>query len=220
MAIELDANSFPGYRALGVSLAGLGRYEEAIEALKTCVLISARHPWPLVELCWVYSLTDRVSDAQKITDELILRSKTEFISMLMLSGAAYFSKNYDKAFEFLELAFDQRDGALPCMKTWPLCSYISEDPRFQPFLKRMNFPDRINKITPKFFFILFVLYPILYLRIVQFLITMQGKKHTEINRANRRHFISNTIKVAVLGSILPIGACNDKSPKEKPLPGH
>jgi tetratricopeptide (TPR) repeat protein len=56
MAIELDANSFPGFRALGVSLAGLKRYDEAIEALQTCALISARHIWPLGELCWVYSI--------------------------------------------------------------------------------------------------------------------------------------------------------------------
>jgi adenylate cyclase len=141
MSIELDANSFPGYRALGVSLAGLNRYEEAIEALKTCASISLRHPWPLVELCWVYSLTGKVSEAQKIADELILRSKTEFISMLMLSGAAYFSKNEDKAFEFLELAFEQRDGLLTCIKVWPLSSYIRTDPRFQQFFKRMNFPS-------------------------------------------------------------------------------
>jgi hypothetical protein len=44
MAIELDANFFPGFRALGVSLAGLKRYEEATEALKTCAQVSSRHP--------------------------------------------------------------------------------------------------------------------------------------------------------------------------------
>ena len=36
MAIELDANSSQAFRALGVSLTCLGRYEEATEALKTC----------------------------------------------------------------------------------------------------------------------------------------------------------------------------------------
>src|SRR5258706_10925022 len=105
MAIELDPDSFPGYRGLGLSLAGLKRYEESIEALKKSVLFSARHPWPLVELCWVYSLSGNLLEAQSIFDELLLRIKTEFISGLFMSGAAYFSKNYDKAGEFLELAF-------------------------------------------------------------------------------------------------------------------
>ena len=65
MAIELDANSFPAFRALGVSLAGLKRYEEATEALKTCAQITSRHPWPLVELAWVYSLRGMDAEIQK-----------------------------------------------------------------------------------------------------------------------------------------------------------
>jgi len=141
MSIELDANSFPGLRALGISLAGLKRYEEAIEVLKTCAQISSRHPWPLVELCWVYSLLGRASEIQEIMDELIMRSKTEFISGVFLSGVAYFSKNYDKAFEFLQLAFEQRDSTLPCIKAYPPSSFIRTDPRFQHFIKRMNFPE-------------------------------------------------------------------------------
>jgi adenylate cyclase len=141
MALELDANFSPGFRGLGLSLAGLKRYDESIEALKIAVQLSARHPWYLVELCWVYSLSGNQPEAQNIFDELVVRAKTEFVSGLFMSGAAYFSKNYDPAYELMKVAFDQRDGALPCMKTWPLCTYIWEDPRFQPFLQTMNFPE-------------------------------------------------------------------------------
>lgn len=140
-AIMFTETSFPGVRAMGVSLAGLKRYDEAIEALKTCVTISCRHMAPLVELCWVYSLMNNVEESRKILDELITRSKTEFISGLFLSGAAYYSKKYDQAIEFLELAFEQRDCTLPCINAYPACAHIRTDPRFQPFLKRMNFPE-------------------------------------------------------------------------------
>lgn len=141
MAIELDANSFPGFRALGVSLAGLKRYEEATEALKTCVQVSSRLPIPLVELAWVYSLRGMDSEIQSIYDELIMRAKTEFISGLVLSAASYFSKKYDEATEFMELAFAQRDGILPFIRSFPSCSFLNNDPRFQHFVKRMNFPE-------------------------------------------------------------------------------
>ena len=40
---------------------------------------------------------------------------------------------------------------------------------------------------------------------------MTGKIHTKNNRLNRRRFLSNTIKLAVLGSLLPAEACNNKS---------
>ena len=141
MAIELDANFFPGFRALGISLAGLKRYEEATEALKTCAQVSSRHPWSLAELAWVYSLREMDSEIQSIYDELMMRSKTEFISGLVLCAASYFSKKYDEAIEFMELAFAQRESILPFIRSFPSCSFLKNDPRFQHFVKRMNFPE-------------------------------------------------------------------------------
>ena len=68
MAIELDANSYPGYMGLGISLAGLNKYEEAIEAFKMAVQISSRQLVPLVELCWVYSLSDQTAEIKNIME--------------------------------------------------------------------------------------------------------------------------------------------------------
>ena len=141
MAIELDAGSFPGYRSLGISLAALNKYEEAIEALETSVKLSARHPWVLSELSTVYSLSDQVTESQKIMDELVIRSKAEFIPGLSLAVTAYSIKDYDKAAEYLELAFTQHDGSLTSMKGGLMSSFVRTDPRFQPFFKRMNFPE-------------------------------------------------------------------------------
>jgi adenylate cyclase len=141
MATELDANFFPGFRVLGISLTGLKRYEEATEALQTCVQVSSRHPIPLVELAWIYSLRGMDTEIPNIYDELIMRSKTEFISGLVLSAASYFSKKYDEAIEFMELAFVQRDSILPFIRSFPSCSFLKDDPRFQHFIKRMNFPE-------------------------------------------------------------------------------
>jgi adenylate cyclase len=140
-AIELDANSFLSYCSLGMALFGLGKYEEAIEAIKLAVNISARHQYALLELSWLYSTIDNISEAQNILDELILRSNTEFISGLSLSVAAYYSKNYDKAFEYIEDAFEERASLLISISTWPFFSFLNTDPRFQPFLKRMNYPE-------------------------------------------------------------------------------
>ena len=140
-AIELDANFFPAYRGLGLSLAGLNRYPEAIEALQTAVLLSARHPLPLVELCWVHSLAGNIPEAQKILDEFILRSSTEYIAAMFLSCVAYFSQNHDKALEYIQKAYEQRDSTFPCIKVYSLFSFIRDDARFQPFLAKMNFPE-------------------------------------------------------------------------------
>ena len=140
-AIELDANSFIAYSCLSTALYGLGKYEEAIEASKYSIKISGRHQYPLIELSWQYCMRDNIPEAQKILDELIERSKTEFISGLSLSVAAYSSKNYDMVSQFLERAFEERSSFLVTIGVYPFFSFIKTDPRFQPFLKRMNFPE-------------------------------------------------------------------------------
>jgi TolB-like protein len=140
MAIELDASSFPGYRGLGLSLAGLHKYSEAIEAFKTTVELSSRQPISLVELSWAYSLIGNITEPQKIMDELISRSQTEYIAGIFLCCVAYFSKKEEEAIRYMEKAFEQQDCTLPCIKVYPLGAFMRTDPRFQPFLKRMNFP--------------------------------------------------------------------------------
>ncbi len=140
IAVELDANSFLSYNSLGMSLCGLKKYDEAIEMLKTGVKVSGRHQYSLFELSWLYSLVGNIPEAQQIFDELVLRSSTEFISGLSLCVAAYSSGNYDKAVEFLELAFEQRAGLLPSIEGYPVFSFIKNDPRFSPILEKMKFP--------------------------------------------------------------------------------
>lgn len=140
LSIDLDANSFPGWRALGVSLALLERYDEAIEAFKTCLTLSNRHSWALGELSWVYSLTGETAESEKILDELVTRSKTEYLSWLFISGVAYFSKKYELSLEFLEKAFSERESTLVCIKIYPPCSFLNTDPRFKSYLDRIKFP--------------------------------------------------------------------------------
>ena len=140
-AIELDANSYPGYRGLGLSLSGLNKYNEAIEALKMSVILSSRQVLPMVELCSVYSLSGEINEIQKIMDEVMDRSKTEYISALFLCCLSYYSKDHEKALEYLELAFEQRDTTLLGIRASPITQFIRTDPRFRSCMKRMNFPE-------------------------------------------------------------------------------
>ena len=46
----------------------------------------------------------------------------------------------DKAFEWLERAYNQRDGGLPSIKGDPLLRNIEKDPRYAAFIKKMKLP--------------------------------------------------------------------------------
>ncbi len=141
MAIELDPDSFPAYRGLGLNLAGLNRYEEAIEALKMAVILSRQQPLPMVELSWIYSLSGQDAALQIIADELIRRSQNEYISGTFMCCVAYYSKKYDLAIRYIKQAFEQRDSLLVGIQSYPISAFFRTDPRFLPFLEKMNFPQ-------------------------------------------------------------------------------
>jgi len=141
-AIDLDPHTFISYSCLSASLCELGKYDEAIEVSKLAVTVSGRHQYPLIELNWLYYKTGNIAEAKKISEELFLRSETEFISGLSLSVAAYSLKDYDKAYEFLERAFAEKASLLVTVELYPFFSFIKTDPRFQTFIKRMNFPQK------------------------------------------------------------------------------
>jgi Predicted integral membrane protein len=141
VAIELDANSFLSYCALCMALHGLGKLEEAIEAIQSAVSVSGRHQYILHMLSWLYAMGDNIAGAQNIFDELIVRAKGEFISGLSLAIAAYYSKNYDRSIEYLEQAFEERASLLISISGYPFLSFIKTDPRFLPFLKRLKYPE-------------------------------------------------------------------------------
>ena len=140
-ALDLDANSFLSYCGLSLALYGLGKNDEALAAIQSAVNVSARHPYPLHILAWLYSSNGNVSGAQKVFDELMERSKAEFISALSLAIAAYFSQNYDLAFDLMEQAFVEKAGLLVSINRYPFLSFVKTDPRFEPFFKRMNYPQ-------------------------------------------------------------------------------
>lgn len=61
-------------------------------------------------------------------------------SAYQIAEAYAFRKEADKAFEWLERAFAQRDAGLTFMRADPLLEPIRGDRRYGDFLKRMNLP--------------------------------------------------------------------------------
>ena len=93
----------------------------------------------LAELDWLYYKTGNIAEAKKNSDELILRSKTDFISGLSLFVAAYSLKKYDQAYEFFERAFGKKGILLVTIELYLFFSFVKTDQRFYLIIKRMNF---------------------------------------------------------------------------------
>ena len=74
-------------------------------------------------------------------DELNERSKKEYIAKTFNAISAACLDDLDKAFEFLESAYNDRDPVLLAIKyeKW-VPDNLKNDPRFQLFLNKIGFP--------------------------------------------------------------------------------
>jgi TolB-like protein/Flp pilus assembly protein TadD len=84
-----------------------------------------------------YSL-GQATESKRALDEVI--AKTGQTMAYQLAEAYAWRGETDKAFEWLERAYRQRDGGLHSMKVDPLLQSLHRDPRYKAMLKKINLP--------------------------------------------------------------------------------
>jgi len=78
--------------------------------------------------------------SQQALDELIAKRAQEDADEIAEAYAWRGEK--DRAFEWLERAYQQRDGGLSTIKTDPTLASLRADPRFNVLLRKMKLPVR------------------------------------------------------------------------------
>jgi eukaryotic-like serine/threonine-protein kinase len=167
-AVELDPLSEWAYMNLGVQAYYTGRLEDALSAFKKVqelnpenpqthevlgrvLLAQGRLPQALAEMeresdptwrLFGLAIANHALGKKKESDA----ATTEFVAK-NYDGAAYqiaeiyaFRGEADRAFEWLDRAYNQRDSGLVFVKGDPLLNRIQGDPRYRAFLKKMRLP--------------------------------------------------------------------------------
>jgi len=78
-------------------------------------------------------------ESQRALAQLIAQHATE--AAFQIAEIYAWRGEADKAFEWLERAYQQRDGGLSDIKTDPPLAGLRNDPRYQAFLRKMNLPE-------------------------------------------------------------------------------
>jgi len=126
---------------LGVGYEGSGRTREAIPEYQKAVEISQGDSDPTAALAHAYATTGRKSEVLKILSEWQRQSETSYVSPYMLATVYAGLGEKDKAFDYLEKAYQERSSDLPYFLRADLrVDSLRSDPRFQDLLRRMNFP--------------------------------------------------------------------------------
>jgi len=94
--------------------------------------------WRRHGLALAYHALGRKKEADAALAELIEKDKDG--AAFQIAEVYAFRREVDKAFEWLERAYAQRDGGLTEMKGDPFLKNLEADPRYKAFLEKMRLP--------------------------------------------------------------------------------
>jgi hypothetical protein len=92
--------------------------------------VSGRHPWALGSLAWAHGKLNRPEIAGAIHDELMARSRQEFMAPNWLAITASVAGRPDVAIQHLERAVRERDPLLLWSRGSMFWDTLRADPRF------------------------------------------------------------------------------------------
>ncbi len=136
----MDPNHYSAYWMLGHTYAANKQFDEAIAASQKAVDLSGRTPGALGILGLAYGLANRKAEANKVLDELIQLNKTRYVTPAAFANVYIGLGDKDKAFEWLEKAFQERSNYVAYLKVFPIVDPLRSDPRYDDLLRRVGLP--------------------------------------------------------------------------------
>jgi eukaryotic-like serine/threonine-protein kinase len=137
--VSLNPNDWPGHYFLAVGYDGLGQESDAVSEYQKAVELSHGDTDTVAGLAHAYAAMGKRSEAEKILQELQGKSKTSYISPYMVATIYAGLGEKDRAFEFLEKAYQERSPDIPYfLKADLRIDNLRSDPRFQDLVRRVG----------------------------------------------------------------------------------
>jgi TolB-like protein/Tfp pilus assembly protein PilF len=139
--IAMDPNHYQAYWLLGHTYAANKQFDEAIAAAQKAVELSERTPGALGILGLAYGLAGRKAEANQVLNELLKLNESRYVTPAALANVYIGLGEKDKAFEWLEKAFEERSNYVAYLKVFPIVDPLRSDPRFADLLRRVGLPE-------------------------------------------------------------------------------
>ncbi len=136
--LELDPNFAEAHADLGKAYEQKTMYAEAIAEFKKAITLSKENPLMVAALGRAYAVSGQAEEAKKILNELKKISKRRYVSSYEIAMIYAGLGDKDKAFEWLERAYEERASFLIFLKVDPRLDSLRPDARFQELQRRMG----------------------------------------------------------------------------------
>ena len=136
--IDLDPGFWAAHQTLAIVLVKQGRYAEALAEAEKSAQFAGRSNASLALLGHVYGKLGRHSEAQAVIKELEQRYTNKFADGRDLVVVYAGLGDKDKAFAWLEKAFQDHSVFLVFLKLEPLMDSLNSDPRWSDLERRVG----------------------------------------------------------------------------------
>jgi len=136
-ALDLEPNFWVAHHMLGMAYMKEKRYGEARNELAKATDLGGS-TWVAADVGYLDAISGRQSEALKMLQSLLERSKQGYVSPHHIAGIYVGLGQKDRAFEWLEKAYQSRDEMLVFLKVDPKWETLRPDPRFQDLLHRLG----------------------------------------------------------------------------------
>jgi eukaryotic-like serine/threonine-protein kinase len=136
--LEMDRNFVYTHWEMALAYEACGRYDEAIASFQTAIDLSGTSTLPRALLARTYALAGRKSEALALLEALHELSTRFYVSPYRIAAVYAALRDKDRAFEWLEHAYEGRDGWLIWLAVDPVVDDLRSDARFRDLLGRIG----------------------------------------------------------------------------------
>ena len=135
--LEMDPNSFPARRYLGLAYEAKGMYAEAIAEFQRGVQLSGS-PLMLALLGHAYAASGKTAEAKQVLSELQQVKEQRYVSPYTVAAIHAGLGDEEEAFKWLETAVEERDIWLMNLKVDPVFAKLRSNRKFTDLLARIR----------------------------------------------------------------------------------
>ena len=140
--LDIDPTYFQARWHMSTAWHFLGRPDEALRTIEAAVPLAPKDPVTLGLLGMCQAVAGRQEEAPRTIDKLKDLRAERYCAASPIAWVYAHLGDFNQAFQWLDTAFEERDGLLVILKhfPWPNEAF-SQDPRYQELLRRIGFPE-------------------------------------------------------------------------------
>jgi adenylate cyclase len=136
--VALEPSFAFAHYALGDAFTQSGQYDRAFEEFDKAIELGGRTVNHIGVLGYAHGVSGNHDRAQALLRELMSRASEGYVSAIWIALVHLGLSNLDALFQWLDRAFEERDGSLVLITAALEFDAVREDPRFKSLLGRMG----------------------------------------------------------------------------------